>query len=111
VPSMAMLKNTDLGTADFSAYFPYEHERRASRDGKAVVIPREQWQSLQMQDQFDALIYLGPELSFEEWAWPREKCSDRAYLDMRWRRLEILRPLAGAATDAEIDRLKKSCNI
>jgi hypothetical protein len=111
VPSLAMLKETDLGAADFGLYFPFEHERRASREGKAVVIPREQWQSLPMQEQFDAVIYLGPELSFKEWAWSREQCSDRAYLDMRWRRLEMLRPLAGAATDAEIARLKKSCNI
>ncbi|MGH8239764.1 MAG: hypothetical protein ACREXP_22515, partial [Steroidobacteraceae bacterium] len=68
VPSLALLKNTDLGAADFGRYFPYDGERRAVRNGKAVVIPREQWQSLRMEDQFDAVIYLGPEASFEDWA-------------------------------------------
>jgi hypothetical protein len=107
VPSMAMLQNTDLGLADFSLYFPYDGERRAERNGKAVVIPREEWQSRRMQDQFDAVIYLGPKSSFEEWALPMEKCSDRAYLEMRLGRLAMFDP----AWKAEIDRLKQRCNL
>jgi hypothetical protein len=108
VPSIAMLQNTDLGLADFSLYFPYEGERRAERNGKAVVIPREEWQSRRMQEQFDAVIYLGPKASFEEWALPLEKCSDRAYLDMRLRRLAMFDL---PAWKTETDRLKQRCNL
>jgi hypothetical protein len=107
VPSMAMLKNTDLGMADFGLYFPYEGARRAFRNGKAVAIPREEWQSLRMQDQFDAVIYLGPKSSFEEWVLADEKCSDRSYLDMRLRRLSMF----SMYHEAEIDQLKKRCRI
>jgi hypothetical protein len=107
VPSMAMLKNTDLGMTDFGLYFPYEGERRASRNGKAVAIPREQWQSLRMQDQFDAVIYLGPKLSFDEWILAEGKCSDRAYLEMRLRRLSMF----AMYRKAEIDQLKKRCKM
>lgn len=107
VPSMATLKNNDLGMTDFGLYFPYEGERRASRNGRAVVIPREQWQSLRMQDQFDAVIYLGPRLSFDEWVLAEEKCSDRAYLEMRLRRLSMF----AMYHKAEIDQLKKRCKM
>ena len=106
VPSLALLKNTDLGAADFGRYFPYDGERRAARNGKAVVIPREQWQSLRMQDQFDAVIYLGPEASFKDWVLPQEKCADRAYIDMRLRRMSMF-----DWAKAEADRLRERCKI
>jgi hypothetical protein len=104
IPGLAMLKNTDLGMADFSRYFSYEGERRAVRDGKPVVIPREQWRSLKMQDQFDAVIYLGPEASFKDWVIPQEKCGDRAYLEMRLGRMAMF-----DWTRAEAKQLKERC--
>jgi hypothetical protein len=106
VPSLALLKNTDLGMADFGRYFPYEGERRAVRNGKAVVIPREEWKTLQMQDQFDAVIYLGPEASFKDWVVPQEKCTDRVYLDMRLGRMAMFDSATG-----EADQLRKRCAL
>ena len=61
-----------------------------------------------MQDQFDAVIYLGRKLSFEQWAIPKQKCSDRGYLDMRLRRLSMF---DHPAWKAEIDRLKERCSV
>jgi hypothetical protein len=106
VPSLAALMNTDLGLADFGRYFPYEGERRAVRDGKPVVIPREQWKPMQMQDQFDAVIYLGPQASFKEWDLPQEKCLDRAYIDMRLQRMSLF-----GSAKADADRLKRRCRL
>jgi hypothetical protein len=106
MPSLALLKNTDLGMADFGRYFPYQGERRAVRNGKAVVIPREEWKTLQMQDQFDAVIYLGPEASFKDWVVPQEKCTDRAYLDMRLGRMAMFDWATG-----EADQLRKRCGL
>lgn len=106
VPSLALLKNTDLGMADFGRYFPYEGERRAVRNGKAVMIPREEWKSLQVQEQFDAVIYLGPEASFKDWVVPQEKCTDRAYLDMRLGRMAMF-----DSAKAEADQLRKRCRL
>lgn len=106
VPSLALLKNTDLGTTDFIRYFPYGGERRAIRDGKPVVIPREEWKSLPMQEQFDAVIYLGPEASFKDWAIPQEKCADRAYLDMRLGRIAMFDWAKG-----EADQLRQRCKM
>ncbi|HKQ12639.1 MAG TPA: hypothetical protein VJT80_04355 [Steroidobacteraceae bacterium] len=106
LPSLAQLKNTDLGVADFGRYFAWEGERRAVRDGKAVVIPREEWRSMQMQDQFDAIIYLGPEASFKDWVLPEEKCADRAYVDMRLQRMAML-----DSPRAEADQLRKRCEL
>jgi hypothetical protein len=106
VPSLALLKNTDLGTSDFIRYFPYQGERRAVRNGKSFVIPREQWRSLQMQDQFDALLYLGPETSFKDWVIPQEKCADRAYLEMRLARMAMFDWAKGEAA-----QLKERCKL
>jgi len=106
VPSLAMLKNTDLGLADFGRYFAYDGERRAVRNGKAVVIPREGWKSLRMQDQFDAVIYLGPEQSFDDWMLSQEKCVDRAYIGMRLGRMSMF-----AWAKDEADQLRKRCKL
>jgi hypothetical protein len=106
VPSLALLKDTDLGLAEFGRYFPYEGERHAVRDGKAVVIPRAQWRSLRMQDQFDAVIYLGPEASFDDWVMPEEKCADRAYIEMRLGRMAMFDEMK-----ADADRLRKRCKL
>jgi hypothetical protein len=60
VPSMTIVAGTVLGAADFSFYARYEGERRIVRDGKPYVVPREQWQTLPMEEQFDAVMYAGP---------------------------------------------------
>jgi hypothetical protein len=106
VPSLALLNNTDLGTADFTRYFPYEGERHAVRNGRPVVIPHAEWKSLQMQAQFDAVIYLGPEASFEDWVIPQEKCADRAYLEMRLGRMAMFDWAKG-----EAKQLRERCNL
>ena len=60
-PSLALVRGTVLGAADFTAFYPAEVPRRVTiRDGRIVPIPREQWRSLSAEEQFDAVLYLGP---------------------------------------------------
>ena len=59
-PSLTILRGTLLGAADFTFYYPFDITRRVIRDGKPMLIPRDQWRLLSMEDQFDAVLYVGP---------------------------------------------------
>ena len=114
VPSFAVLRGTVLGAADFSRYFPAEYSpmaatRFAIRDGKLVPISRDEWRSLKMEDQFDAVLYLGPRSAITV-APPHqlspELCADPESLPKRLARLALtgLPPI-------EADRLKQLCAV
>src|SRR5205823_4887305 len=53
-PSLAVLRDTQLGVASFSSYYP----RPLVADG--IGKSAEQRSAIRMEDQFDALLYLGP---------------------------------------------------
>lgn len=74
VPSLLLVRNTALGLENFAAYFPQT----------VFSIPPE-WR-VPMQDQFDAVIYLGPitTMAFPS-AWP---CGDPAFPE-RLRRMAL----------------------
>jgi hypothetical protein len=112
VPSLAVLRGTVLGAADFSRYYPPEYSpmaatRFAIRDGKLVPISHDEWRSLKMEDQFDAVLYLGPRSAITVVA-PRqlspELCADPEFLPKRLARLALtgLPPI-------EAERLKQLC--
>jgi hypothetical protein len=112
IPSLAVLRGTVLGAADFSRYVPTENNpmvatRFAIRDGKLVPISRDEWRSLRMEDQFDAVLYLGPRSAMTV-APPRhlspELCADPEFLPKRLARLALtgLPPIEG-------ERLKQLC--
>jgi hypothetical protein len=106
VPSIAVVRGTVLGAADFTFYYPSEAMGRfALRDGKADFsspIPRDQWRTLRAEDQFDAVLYPGPQPSAGVPVSPA-RCADDAYI-------ETLRRIAVAGLPpAESDRLKQYC--
>ena len=101
VPRLALLRGTRLGAADFNSYFPSDG-RLAVRDGKVVPIPREQWRPMPMENLVDAVLYLGRTVTYAPI--PIELCSDRVYLDMRFRRLALV-----PGGESDIDQLKRNC--
>ena len=59
-PSLAHVRGTLLGAADFEDYYyPPEVPRARFIDGRLVPIPREEWRTLPMEEQFDAVLHLG----------------------------------------------------
>jgi len=85
-PSLAVLRDTVLGAEDFRFYNPTEMARYSFRNGKpdfSNPIPRDQWRSMSMQDQFDAILYLGPISSITISPLSPALCSDAAYIAMR----------------------------
>jgi hypothetical protein len=104
-PSLAPLRGTTLGARDFGAYSEGLGSRFAVRDGKLVPLPREAWRVLPMQDQFDALLYLGPRSSLTNATMPTSLCQDRAFVETRLRRLAL------AAPPVEIENFRKACGL
>lgn len=105
-PSLAVLRDTVLGAADFRFYNP-EVARYSLRDGKPDFdnpIPRDQWRSMPMQDQFDAILYLGPTSSITISSLSPTLCSDAAYIAMRAKR-----SAAVGWARSDFDRLKSFC--
>jgi hypothetical protein len=104
VPSLATIRGTALGTMDAAKFFGWGG-RSAFRDGKVVPIPKEQWRTLPAEEQFDAVLYLGPPSAMTESRWSPALCSDAAYMQMRLNRIAI-----SGIPQAEADRLKKYCD-
>lgn len=104
VPALAVVRGTVLGAVDFAKYSVSPMPRVSIRDGKFVPIPREQWRLLPMEDQFDAVLHLGPSAATTTAAlYYPDMCVDRAYLEERLRRLTLGGPPGSA------DRLRQYC--
>jgi hypothetical protein len=107
VPSLAVVRDTRLGPVDFAEYVTNPLPRVRMRDGHPDFatgpIPRDQWRSLPMEQQFDAVIHLGPPSSLTVVGLTPDVCTDTDFMPVLRSRMLIigLRP--------EIDRLEKYC--
>jgi hypothetical protein len=88
VPSLAVLRGTTLGAALF---WPNEGGRK-----------------VKMEDQFDAVLYLGPPSKMTMSQLPSSLCTDPEYMKMRLGRLALVPPPPGAVT-TESEMLKSYC--
>jgi hypothetical protein len=102
-PSIAAVRGTVLGAIDFAKYWDLPMPRASINDGRIVPLPKEQWRVLPMEEQFDAVLYLGRSTSTAAASYSPDMCVDRAYLDERLRRLTLGGPQGSA------DRLKEYC--
>jgi hypothetical protein len=103
-PSVAILRGTLLGAADFTFYWPYVNTRVSVKGGTRTPIPRDQWRVRTMEDQFDAILYLGPSSSITIAQLPHALCADTAYMEMRLRRMALM-----PGGQGQIDALKSYC--
>ena len=85
-PSLAVLRGTDLGAKPV----PYDGPRISIRDGQMVPVPREQWRSLRMEDQYAALLYVGPRTSWSYATVSPALCADSTYVEMRSARMALV---------------------
>src|SRR3954451_2282628 len=108
-PSLAIVRGTVLGAADFTTYYPSEAIGRfAIRDGKpdfSAPIPRDRWKTLRAEDQFDAVLYLGKGPSPYVEPEPA-RCADKADVQERLRRIAV-----SGLPAAEPQRLKTFCGL
>jgi len=85
-PSLVVLRGTDLGAQPVSDDGP----RVSVQTGRMVPVPRDQWRSMRMEDQYDARLYLGPRLSWSYAMVSPALCADPTYVEMRTSRMALV---------------------
>jgi hypothetical protein len=101
-PAMAVIRGTVLGAADASQYLSSPGRMRV-RDGKIENVPKEEWVRFPAEQQFDAVLYLGPPSAMTNSTWSPALCADADYMKMRLDRIAL------AAPPFEAEQLKKFC--
>lgn len=103
VPSLATTRGTVFGAADFLAYYTPDF-RVTIRDGKPARLTPETWARMRMEDQFNAVLYLGPTSAMTFQRLSRDRCAEASYMAMRTQRMALL-----PGGQSQVDRLKKYC--
>jgi hypothetical protein len=87
-PSLTLIKDTTLGTAPFTFYYPKGSGMmmRPGPNGPVVIDLGEAIGGV-MQEQFDAVLYLGPKTEITYGELPKSLCADPEYVEMRASRL------------------------
>jgi hypothetical protein len=93
VPSLVLLRGTALGTREVAFFYPED----AAQAGESV-------RSVPMQDEFDALLYLGPPGTITMSRLSPARCSDPTYMEMRLKRIALM-----PGSQGQTDRLKRYC--
>jgi hypothetical protein len=92
VPSLAHLRGTVLGRQPYARFYP--------------LPPAAGWSTVLMQDQFDAVLYLGPGDGARRPPFPVALCDDAAYIAMRFERLALA---GGPVAEASADLIRRVC--
>jgi hypothetical protein len=107
VPSLAVLQGTTLGERDFGTYARglLGGNRFAVQDGRLIPLPRDKWRMMRMEEQFDALLYLGPPSNMTFVGMPAALCRDQQFVRERLRRFALAGP------PPELANFKKACGV
>jgi hypothetical protein len=73
--------------------------------GQLAPIPREEWKVMRMEEQFDALLYLGSPASMTTASVPAALCADADYVKRRIDRLTRFGP------PAEVQNFTEACGF
>ena len=103
-PGLALLRGTTIGARDFEQF--HDTAARFKVVGEQFEpIPQERWRTLQADQQFEAVLYLGPPQATARRRPPPAVCSDKAYMQMRMRRLDLTK-----APPPVVEQLRRSCS-
>ena len=111
-PSLTLIKDTTLGTAPFTFYYPKGSGMmmRPGPNGPVMIDLGEAIGGV-MQEQFDAVLYLGPKTEITYGKLPKSLCADPEYVEMRASRLSAMRPPGAPTTGPSpaADAFRKRC--
>ena len=96
---MAGISEPNAGVANRAVY------SRRSSSNNALYTARKPTRLLRMEEQFDAVLYVGPKSSITYSSLPPELCRDRVYTKMREARMELFSPPGSAGSNP----FKKKC--
>jgi hypothetical protein len=95
VPSIAKVRGTVIGKRPYASFYP--------------IPPAPGWDQVRMEDQFDAVLYLGPPArTIMSYGFPPALCSDTEYMTMRLARMAINSQSGGR--NRGIEELKAFCS-
>jgi hypothetical protein len=97
VPSLAIIGGTVLGSADFAFYYPFDLAP-PPRSGEPAR------RAAHMEEEFDAVLYLGPISAITRARLSPTLCADVAYMETRLARMALVRGSQG-----QINQLKAYC--
>ena len=105
-PRLTILQGTTLGAMDFGGLTAgVDGGRFAVTDKGFVPIPKQDWKPMRLEDQFTALLYLGPPSSMTYSTIPVEYCRDKEFVARRLQRL------ARGVPPFELENFKKACGV
>ena len=111
-PSLTLIKDTPLGTAPFTFYVP-KGAGMTMRPGPNGPIAVDLGEAIGgvMQEQFDAVLYLGPKSEITYCKLPKSLCADPEYVEMRAARLSAMRPPGAPTTEPsqEAEEFRMRC--
>lgn len=102
-PSFAAVRGTRLGAADITMVSLARGRMQVKGDA-LVPVPKEQWLPLRIEDQLDAVLYLGPASAMTEAALSNASCAEPGYLEERLRRIALT-----GIPAFEAERARKVC--
>ena len=114
VPSLAIMQGTTLGAVDFGRYFrglgdgtrfAVRNVGGAAATYQLVPLSRDEWKTMRMEDQFNALLYLGAPSSMTDAPMPVALCQDPQFVKTHLERLTLFGP------QVEVDNFKKACGL
>lgn len=105
-PKLILLAGTPLGQASFLFFYPYDVQIRRP-DNTWEKVEADPNRSPLMQDQFDAVLYIGPESSITYSKVTKRMCADQEYLRMRIGRMKIQ---AGPNAESAGKKLQEYCS-
>lgn len=107
-PRLALVRGTPLGAVDFADYYGSGLPRVRMRDGRpdfsSGPLPRDEWRTLRMEDQFDAVLYLGPPSTLVvSSGMSPDMCTDTGFMPILRARMALV------GLQPEIERLNRFC--
>ncbi|MEQ1761434.1 MAG: hypothetical protein ABL986_24260, partial [Vicinamibacterales bacterium] len=102
-PSLAAVKGTALGASNEPAS---SMPRIRIRDGRPVPVPLDEYVAVPLQEQLDAVLYLGPASEARVRPVPRTICADSTYVQVRLQRMRTV----GLPTPV-IEQLRRLCGV
>lgn len=102
--SVALVRGTRLGAADFAVINPAETRYAIKGPERFEPIPRDQWRTRRVEEQVDAILYLGKGSTQAPLA--RTLCEDPDYARMRLARIALI-----GLPAAEGDRVRRLCGL
>jgi hypothetical protein len=105
-PRLATVDGTTLGSADFAGFVPsvMAGQRSSILEGKSVPVAVVAFRRLSVEEQLDAVLYLGPRTEgARSYEVPPALCRQPAFLQEQMRRMALSAPAF------ELDRLREYC--